>query len=857
VLRILGIPAGVNLKKAQEEMERAKAANVRLAANPFHWERAYKHVPSTQELSQLGEFLKQGWGTDKPVILDPMAGGGSIPFEAIRLGLPILAGDLNPVAYICLKGTIEYPSRFREKLYDSVEAFCTKIHEEARRELEIFFPKNTGEEVYAYLWARTIRCSSCRLEVPLSPNWWIMYTDERKIAVQLTANKDNDRCSFTIVEGAKAVQMKPDKGTVHGGDGECPRCKVVLAGDYIKAEAKAGRMGHQLYALSTKIRKKRKFRSPTAKDVEAFEKAARRLEERLPSWESEGLVPNESIPEGLKTREPLNFGMPRWCDMFNHRQLLTHLTYLDKFQDAKKRLFSELKKDTSEYEFAEAIATYGAIVFDTCVNYNTLQSRWHSHRAVMASAMDTQAFPFRWSYAEWDHSQMLWPWALSKILDALQELVKLLPKQAESVTIYQGTATKIPLADKTVQCIVVDPPYAENVMYAEVSDFYVWLKRLLGDVFPEVFRPALTDKDNEAVSNPARFRGYKQGAKEAARQDYSLKLEACFREMHRVLDDDGVLTVMFTHREEGAWSGLAIALMRAGFTFRASWPVHTEPGLKFGKREKGVLKVTVLLACRKRQSQKPGIWEHVRDELREYAKMKINEFSKLDIEGADLRVSVYGPILGKFADYYPMKTAAGKEIEPTEALNLVVDVLNERFLKEANVQGADKETCAYLNLLNTFPSGETEYHEAALATVFGGLVTLDTLDVKGDAKLVRKEKSKVVLLSARERMAAGLLNPNEPKSLRYMIDLVHASILLYERRGVQSVKDLVRQQNLDLQGSSYLSVLEAYTRYSDASGKDGFRKDASQAKPLLGALGSSASFQVKKGERLDTYVSDS
>jgi adenine-specific DNA methylase len=854
VLKILGIPVGVNLKKAQDEMERAKAANLRLAVNPFQWERAYKHVPSTQELSQVGEFLKQRWGTDKIAILDPMAGGGSIPYEAIRLGLATIGGDLNPVAYICLKGTIEYPSQFREKLHDSVEAFCTKIHEEARRELEMFFPKNPGEEIYAYLWARTIRCSSCSLEVPLSPHWWAVQSSERKIAVQLTASKGTDRCSFTIVEGTKAEKTKPDKGTVHGGDGECPRCKVVLAGDYIKAEAKAGRMGHQLYAISTKIRKERKFRAPTAKDIEAFEKAERRLEERLPSWESKGLVPNESIPEGLKTREPLNFGMPRWCDMFNHRQLLTHLTYLEKFQDAKKHLFNGLKVDTEEYEFAQAIATYGAMVFDTCLNYNGLQSRWHSHRAVMASAMDTQAFPFRWSYAEWDHSQMLWPWALSKSLDALQELVKLLPKEAGPVTLYHGSAAKIPRADKSVHCVVVDPPYAENVMYAEVSDyFYVWLKRLLGDVFRTDFLSELTEKAEEVVSNPARFKGFAQGGKNAARADYASKMESCFREMRRVLIDDGIMTVMFTHREGEAWSALATGLMRAGFTFRASWPVHTEPGEKFAKREKGMLKVTVLLVCHKRDAQKPGIWEYVRDELREMAKQKLQEYSKLGIEGPDLRVSVYGPVLGRFADYFPIKTATGKEIDPKEALDLVVEVLNERFLEEENLQGVDNETAAYLNLLKEFPSGEVDYDSARLATVFGGNVTLDTLDLKGGLGLIKKEKGKVALLSARGRVSEGALDVSDPKSLRCTMDVVHASIVLYSNSGVASVRKLLHERTLDLAGSPFPNVLGAYARYADEASSESLRMDASSAKPLLDALGYSSGFTKKKGESLDDH----
>ena len=123
-------------------------------------------------------------------------------------------------------------------------------------------------------------------------------------------------------------------------------------------------------------------------------------------------------------------------------------------------------------------------------------------------------------------------------------------------------------------------------------------------------------------------------------------MEVCFKDMNRILQDDGVMTVMFTHRTSEAWSSLATALMNAEFTFVSSWPVHTEPSDKYGKRGKGVLKVTVLLTCTKRRLNHPGIWEHIADELRDVAKSKIEEFSKLGINGPDLKVSVYGPVLG-------------------------------------------------------------------------------------------------------------------------------------------------------------------------------------------------------------------
>jgi adenine-specific DNA methylase len=472
--------------------------------------------------------------------------------------------------------------------------------------------------------------------------------------------------------------------------------------------------------------------------------------------------------------------------------------------------------------------------------------------------MSLQAFPFKWSYAEWDHSQMLWPWALSKVLDALEEIVELLPENASKPVVYCGTATRLPHKERSVPCIVVDPPYAENVMYAEVSDFfYVWLKRLLADIFPDAFKTTLTEKEDEAVSNPARFKGMGKSAKTLAQEDYKTKMEACFREMHRALQDDGIMTVMFTHRTAEAWSSLATALMNANFTFISSWPVHTEPPDKYAKRGKGVLKVTVLLTCRKRKANHPGIWEHIADELREIAKRKIEEFSKLGINGPDLKVSVYGPVLGKFADYYPVRTATGREIDPQEALDQVTDVLNERFLQEAGIQNADKETVAYINLLANFPTAQTEYEEARLATVFGGLVTLDTLDIKGSYGFVEKDGKNITILSARDRQAKGIIDPYDSKTLKTTIDHVHAAILQYERGGLVQVKRLMQDKNLDTAGSPFPTVLQAYARYAENSTDENFRKDAAIAKALLAALGKSIEFAPKKGERLDHYTSES
>jgi adenine-specific DNA methylase len=865
-LGFLGIPADVDLRKAQEKLAQAKASGVHMNENPFQWPRAYQHVPSTRELNKFHDLLRDFWSVERPLVVDPMAGGGSIPFEAMRLKLPVVAGDLNSVSFLCLKGTLEYPSRFGRRLLSAVEGFCKQVNNDAKAELEGYFPTHPGEKVSEYLWARTIKCSSCGLLIPLSPNWWILKSerDEESVAVKLVVRDNREKCSFEILRNPVSRGVNPEKGTVKGGRAECPRCHTVISGDQVKQEAQKGRMGHQLYCVC--VRKKAvgrrgeewDFRIPTEEENEAAGKAEMCLIEKLPRWESHDLIPNEDYVKGFSDRCSV-YGVKKWSDLFTSRQLLVHMTYLDKFLQAKQRLFAGKKFGTDEWDFSAAVVTYAAMVFDTCVNFNSWLCIWQGGKGIR-NVMSLQAFPFKWSYAEWNQSfgNSGYEWAVSKVLDALKGIIELLPEDIPKPEVYCGTATKIPLKDSSTPCIIVDPPYAENVMYAEVSDFfYVWLRRLLSDVFPDYFRSKLTEKEDEAVANPVRFKGMGKSAKRLALEDYQTKMEACFKEMYRILQNDGVMTVMFTHRTAEAWSSLATALMNADFTFISSWPVHTEQPEKYAKKGKGILKVTVLLTCRKRKANHPGIWEHIVDELREVAKQKIEEFSKLGIDGPDLKVSVYAPVLGKFADYYPVKTATGKEIDPQQALDLVTDVLNEKFLQETGIQNADKETAAYINLLATFPTTETEYEEARLATVFGGLVTLDTLDVKGQYGLIEKRGKKIKILSAKERLANGTLDPYDPKNLKTMIDHIQATIILYERGGLVAVKPFLREKNLDLAGSPFPAVLQAYARFSAATYNENFRKDAAMAKALLAALGRTIEFAPRKEERLDTYFRES
>jgi len=851
-LKLLGIPYDKDVVAAAEKLARAKANKIKLSENPFSWERAFKYTPPQPQLDALREKIASFWDHDRILVLDPMAGGGSIPYEALRLGLDVVAGELNPVAYIILKATLEYPVKFRERLVQAVKDFCEEVHERARSELEEFFPKKPGENVYAYLWARTIKCSSCGLIIPLSPNWWLIREGKATdIAVKLVVSEDNDTCAFEIVSNPKAHGLDPDKGTDIGKSVRCPRCKTTLDSEFVKKEAQEGRMGHQLYAVSVKVAGKWSFRTPTKEELEAVRKAERILLEKLPLWEKNELVPNEFVQEGLKTRELLNFGMLQWRDLFNPRQLLTHLTYLEKFQEVKEELLSKAASD-EDREFYKAVITYGALVFDTCLSYNCLLSRWDTTRTKVTNMMELQAFPFKSSYAEWDHSKMLWTWSLEKVLDALTEIIKLLPRETGNVTVYCGDAASIPLPDKSVDCIVVDPPYYENVMYSEISDFfYVWLKRLIGDLYPEAFQHELTPKEEEAVANPARYRGVKR-AKELANKHYESKIEACFREMKRVLRDDGVMTVMFTHRKAEAWASLAKALINAGFTFEASWPIATEPGQKFGKMGKGVLKYTVLLRCRKRTKDKRGLWEEVKEELLEEAEKRVRDHNNKGITGPDLLVSVYGPVLGRFADYSQVKDAAGNLKTPSDALNIVAEIVNKFLTQDIK---ADPETLAYINLLRNFPNLTVDYDLARLITVFGGNISLDRLDTKSGIGAVKTMGNKVKILLSKERQAEGFVTPTKPEKLRTLIDIVHASLIQYENVGLKSVIALLSETGRDHRDSGFLSVLRAIAQLGiNGQGDKKLIEEAKTAATLLEALGHKVQFTLAKGEKLDDYA---
>ncbi len=317
-------------------------------------------------------------------VLDPFAGGGSIPFEALRYGFVTIANDLNPVASVVEIATLDYPARFGATLTEDIRRWGFKLNEIASKKLSLFFPMQSGEQIRRYFWVRTVPCPVTGKPIPLSPNWWLRKGAE-PVAVKLVANEHMEEPHFSVIRGTSALSSDPDNGTLSRGNARSPWTGETISGEYIKAEAQAGRMGQVLYAMSIQTEKGNDFRSPTDEDLEAIARSEILLEQKKPLWIAENVIPVEEFPEGNDNR-PLMYGMRTWSDFFAPRQLLTMGVYMEALREIEQDMLLEMAG-----ERAGAILTYCGIILNKCPNYNSLLSSWHVSREVITLFLRKQS----------------------------------------------------------------------------------------------------------------------------------------------------------------------------------------------------------------------------------------------------------------------------------------------------------------------------------------------------------------------------------------------------------------------------------------------------------------------------------
>ncbi|MEH1895734.1 MAG: DNA methylase [Nostoc sp.] len=833
----------------------------------------------------MQDYCEKVWGTRTPTVLDAFAGGGSIPFEAARYGLNVLASDLNPVAVVTMKAAMEYPLKFGPDLQQDIDKWVKWVGDEAEKRLAEFFPSLPGETVQNYLWAHTVVCPSCESVVPLSPNWWLSRTSNyggkgqaRKItsdwyAVKPIPNPENKRVDFELVKGKKGKEttIETDDGeydpdttiTLSRGVGRCLNCGSVIEDEEIKRYSSTYNLGYQLYAIAHRKGKAvLEFRMPQSVDIDGFQKAEYYLKQNYSYLNIHNLIPTEATSTGLHD-SPRNYeyGLRQYEDCFNPRQLLTLVTYVEIINEAKALIQVE-----HDWEKSQAILTYLALVLDRCADKNSRLGHWHSTRAYAEIAMAQHSLNLNWNYPEFNGTGDLWKSCADSFASEYKNLcdlfaTKLGTKENPGIEIHDKKFIQIDAAsadnlthisDKTVDAVVIDPPYYATIQYAELSDFYyVWLKRTLGDIFPELFHLELTDKDREAVANPSRFRGMGTPAtdtKEAitpeklANQDYEAKMAMAFAEYHRVLRDDGVMTVQFNHKDSGAWDVLAKSLIDAGFEITASWAVSTENPQNLHQAQKNAVSSTVLLVCRKRDpNAEQAWWDDVRIDVRNIVFEKAPELEKCLTEdsrpaadrvadpqrrikppGINLCLSAFGSALSVFTKYSSILDSAGNQVEPKAAFEevrqAVVEYRLQKLLEGKDFNGIDPLTQWYILAWDTFEAREFPFDEARqLALAVGGF---DVSDLVKKHKLLDSGSGYCKLLTPQQRLKKRAFSVTDTEfSARYLVDGLHAIIALYqEEDNTEPVRRFLKNTGLvsnDLFMRTFEVALKVIPRIGD------------------------------------------
>ncbi len=784
--------------------------------------RLYKTPPTLERVKRVQELCEQMWGDKTPAVLDAFAGGGSIPFEAARYGLRVFASDLNPVAVVTMKAAIAFPLQFGAALQEDIDKWVKWVGDEAEKRLSEFFPSQDGEKVQNYLWAHTVVCPSCQSTVPLSPNWWLYKRPEkvnlhRWCAVKPIPNLAEKRVDFELIKGKKSKgssiqtsdgDYEPDDfSTIARGVGKCPNCDSVIEDQIIKNQAQNGGLDHQLYAVAFKKGNGNlEFRIPNETDLDGWNLAQEAIKNKIDNAQNQ-LIPFENIVNDHG--QILNY-CTEWKDVFNPRQLLTLVTHVEIINEAKAKIRIELGE-----EKAQAITTYLSLSLDRCVDMNSRLSVWKASVGVSGRATEQHALNIMWNYGEPCGINWLWEWCNLTVANSYYKLCELLGTKNNSSSLQgienhtektfqidsASADSLFHLADQSIDVIITDPPYYSTIPYADLSDFfYVWQKRILGDIFPELYYTELTDKDREAVANPSRFRDMGISPKELADRDYEAKMQSAFGEYYRVLKDNGVMTVQFNHKDSGAWDVLAQSLIVAGFEITASWAVSTENPQNLHQAQKNSVSSTVLLICRKRDPNAgQAWWDDLRPEVANLVEQRAPEFEANEIQGIDLYLSAFGPALNVFSRNYPILDSTGEEVRPEVAFaEARKAVANYRFRKlaQTDTAGFDPLTQWYFLAWDAFQAREFPFDDARqLALAVGGF---NVADLGKNYKLLDIKSGTCKLLSPDQRYKkhAFSLVDNE-FSARYLIDGLHAIIAIYlEEQTIEPVRRFMKATGL-------------------------------------------------------------
>ncbi len=666
--------------------------------------------------------IKKSVGEDLPAVFDPFAGGGTIPLEAQRLGLKAFAADLNPVAVMINKAMIELPAQFKNRppvnpdknlistwrgaqgLADDILYYGKILKRLAFERLEKIYPKADGKTVIAWLWARTVTCSNpaCRHRLPLVHSFKL--STKQKVFVEPIV--DGDKIRFEIREGDDAPE-----GTVNRNGARCLFCGSTVPPAHVRNEGKAGRLGAQLMAIVAGGLNGRIYLAP---DEDHENIAAVDAPEDFPNGE----LPDKAL--GFRVQE---YGITEWHQLFTNRQLTALMTFSDLISEIKKQIIS----DGGEKIYADALSVYFAFLIDRLAMFGNSMSHWDVTRDGVAQIFGRQGISMNWDFAEAN------PFSNSSgcfdnMLDWIYKSVKELPAKKIGEVFRHSALEKFSLPPVMVSS---DPPYYDNIGYANLSEFfYVWMRRPLKNIYPQLFGRMTFEKTSELIAEPARFENDKTAAKKFFEDGMFLALKNIFEVAH----ENFPVTIYYAFKQQEkeiggsastGWETMLTSLIRAGFQITATWPMRTERPGRMRDNDSNALASSVVLACRKRPPENKFFdkREFIRA-LKSELKIALAKMQQATIAPVDMAQAAIGPGISVYSRYEKITDMAGDELTVRDALKIINAELAEFFGTQTGRLDAASQFCVDIftqSGFNEIPFGEADVLARAKNISVGGL----------------------------------------------------------------------------------------------------------------------------------------
>ena len=725
--------------------------------------------------------IRKSMGDDLPPLLDPFAGGGAIPLEAQRLGLEAYAQDLNPVAVIINKAMIEIPSLFADRsavnpkargdlhnegwtgnsgLAADVEYYGNWMKEEAARRIGHLYPKvqmpagqSDDGTVIAWLWARAVKCPNpaCGGEAILVRSF------------DLSKKKGKECHVEPVCEGCEvSFEVKPGKatreGTVNRRGATCVHCGTPIDLKYVKEESKAGRMSAKLMAVVAEGKRGRIYVAPDSVQIEAAK------------VEKPDECPTGKLATHFTGGSCVPYGLDEFDKLFTNRQLTALTTFSELVGEAQKKAESDavaagLADDgvgladggTGARAYGEAIGVYLAFAVDKCSNLWSSITGWMNDRGAFRETFARQAIPMVWDYAEanpFSNSGGSFLQCLSRIPDTLTYL----PSQITNGSARQFDAQ----SDNGMRGVLVstDPPYYDNIGYADLSDFfYVWLRQSLRSTYPKLFSTMLVPKHEELVATPYR----ENRGKDGAREFFEEGMFSTFKQVNKYAREDVPVTIYYAFKQSETetkndvestastgWETMLSAIIRAGFSITGTWPIKTESAGRAISQGTNALASSIVLVCRKRPEGAPmGTRRDFVIVLKRELRTALDELRSSNIAPVDLAQSAIGPGMAVYSRFSQVLEANGNPMTVRDALQIINQELDAYFSDQDGELDRESRFCVDLytqKAFDTISFGEADVLARAKN------VSIEGLDAKG---LLAASKGIVHLLD-RDEVSAEL-----------------------------------------------------------------------------------------------------